>query len=276
MGFVLSIDFYRDWESEVKSRLGALGLAYDDACSGDENALTLLQNTRGDFEPRKRKCLFSSEFRCPPAISRALALLKDTMQQGEDLQPYMCHQENHVINVDNRLAAWDLFYLHTGEAFKSEGCVAGASHVAVCVLLDNYVHFLQIIRCDELKGANADLNQRLEALLRDQWLALFVPWRADKGGSVFIMQDRGKAPSKLGGYSADEAAYFALPEEAIVDANSVAAGIRLALLKHNIGCFARNFSADLRLGDQSPRLKMQFGPNFEIMVVDTWSGKPLS
>ena len=86
---MIKVDFRNDWKASLEKEMMSHGLRYDAGHSLEENTLRYL-NAKRRIAPRtSRKVHESKELRIPKQHSTDYSMLKNLIEEGGNLEPYL-------------------------------------------------------------------------------------------------------------------------------------------------------------------------------------------
>lgn len=118
--YTTKLDFQKDFNDMLIAELAEYNLTIDPTESSDKIRLMFFNFKRRLIEPIPRKIFISDVFSCPPELEPGLDILKEKIEKGEDLTPYLSKNIYKLDYNDSLLNDWKIYHLHLGESLESD------------------------------------------------------------------------------------------------------------------------------------------------------------
>ena len=141
--YKLKIDFYSDWIEYLKSQLTHLG--YADRQVKEKYCLYYFNALHRMIVPVPRKVLFSMEFSCPTEHIQTIETIKDRIEQGLDITPYLSKNIKKQDYHDKLLNEWGIYHLHLGQERESSKFIERTKDLLFVRFDERYAYFLKVM-----------------------------------------------------------------------------------------------------------------------------------
>ena len=109
----LEIDFIRDWTEFIADNARSIKVGFEASASFADKTMQYLNTVRRLPAPRSRAVHQSREFVVPAVHSADYEVLKEVIQSGANLRPYLARNvqdEDRVLRSDKLLNAWGIHH----------------------------------------------------------------------------------------------------------------------------------------------------------------------
>ena len=133
----VQIDLKRDWADFMKEYARSTKVGFNASASFADMTVQYLNTVRRLPAPRTRTVHESREVEIPPAHGADYAALKELIQTGVNLRPYLARNlqdENKVPRPDKLLSAWGIHHLHVRPG--------GSDLILLCKITDDAVFMI--------------------------------------------------------------------------------------------------------------------------------------
>jgi hypothetical protein len=159
----VTVDFKRDWENYIKDHAQSVKVKFENSKSFIDKTMRHLNTVRRLPTPRQRTVHESRELVIPDKYRENYLALKEVIQSGVDLRPYLARNLqafDKVLKPDKLLNAWDIHHLH----FRS----SSSGHILLCKIIDDAVF---MIRASDHTGDSRPLwvDTELLRVVHDNW-----------------------------------------------------------------------------------------------------------
>jgi hypothetical protein len=161
MNYKIEMNFYRDWIEHLKERLIEAG--YSPTNKQDDVGLQYFNLVRRLIKPMPRKIHISREFECPVEHQPGLELVKQKIEVGENLQPYLSTRLVDLDYDDDLLNDWGIHHLHLGTNFRKDGFVKRTGPVLFARFENDAAYLINV-----MKHGNWS-NQDMIRIIHENW-----------------------------------------------------------------------------------------------------------
>jgi hypothetical protein len=258
----VQIDLKRDWADFMKEYARSTKVEFDASASFADMTVQYLNTVRRLPAPRTRMVHESREFEIPPAHGADYAALKELIQTGANLRPYLARNlqdESKVPRPDKLLGAWGIHHLHLQPG--------GSDLVLLCKITDDAVFMIHAANHFGTAGLELWVNPELLRIVHENWPEELAECRFNLTSATPPVEDRIVVRRNNANFTVtmpDDTAYFSLltAKGYCMDDRDRCRDIsrELAVFEQFIRDNAREFRAGLNWPDASP-LKIRMGFN---------------
>ncbi|MDD4323968.1 MAG: hypothetical protein PHR37_03925 [Eubacteriales bacterium] len=144
-GYNLKIDLYSDWVEYLKIQLIHLG--YDNCLvkNGDDYCFRYFNALLRLVDPVPRKVLIPTEFSCQEENIMALGIIKDKIERGLDITPYLSKNIRKPDYHDELLNDWGIHHLHLGHEREDSGFIERTRNLLFVRFDERHAYFLNVM-----------------------------------------------------------------------------------------------------------------------------------
>lgn len=158
----VEINFKQDWVNRLKKELESYG--YNVKETGDDICFNYFNLKKRLIQPTPRKVMISKEFKCPEELKNGLNLLKEKIEKGEDIHPYLSKKILDLSYHDDLLNDWGIYHLHLGtEIDKNTKFIKRTEPLLFARFDEGHVYFINIYT------HGAWTKQKMIRILHENW-----------------------------------------------------------------------------------------------------------
>lgn len=165
------MDLYRDWNDHLATELGLTGEESEGA------NYYFFQNLEREIDDRARSFHIPKNFECPTNLRAGFDLLKEHVESGKSLKPFLSKRIDKLKSVDPLFAQWNIRHFHLGNKLNGE-FIKRTGPLAFAKITSNAVYILDID--DHGKWASKKLIQ----IAHENWPFLLDKHRLTSGTVV--------------------------------------------------------------------------------------------
>ncbi|WP_206406623.1 hypothetical protein [Clostridium sp. ATCC 25772] len=156
------INFKQDWISRLKKELESYGYIVKE--TGDDICFSYFNLRKRLIQPIPRKVMISNQFKCPKEFKKALNLLKDKIEKGENIYPYLSKRILNLSYHDDLLNDWGIYHLHLGtEIDKNTKFIKRTAPLLFARFDEGHAYFINIYK------HGAWTKQKMIRILHENW-----------------------------------------------------------------------------------------------------------
>lgn len=120
---------------------------------------------------RKRKIIYSNEFRCPSICKKALDFITKKIERGEDINPFLSKRQDRADAKDELLFDWGIYHLHLVDTYDGIGRSKRSKYLLFFRCDDSVMYFIQIYKHNPAPFAKGELQR----IVIHNWPHLLAP-----------------------------------------------------------------------------------------------------
>ncbi|MGJ0909207.1 hypothetical protein [Clostridium botulinum] len=173
----VEINFKQDWINRLKRELESYG--YNVKETRDDICFSYFNLKKRLIKAIPRKVLISKEFKCPKELKNGLSLLKNKIEKGENIHPYLSKRILDLSYHDDLLNDWGIYHLHLGtEIDKNTKFIKRTGPLLFARFDERHVYFINVYK------HGAWTKQEMIRILHENWSESIKQFRMKEIESV--------------------------------------------------------------------------------------------
>ncbi|WP_133249406.1 hypothetical protein [Stenotrophomonas sp. SPM] len=170
-GFNVHLDLVRDWSSDLKDMIRALGV--DPLESADLTSLAVQYRmlVQRIVQPGRREVKYATQFECPKDKEAALADFVVASNEGSSLRKYQSRLTRDGTYKDAMLISWGIQHFHLHQVVESDGFVERTDPLLFAIVNSDAVY------CIGFWGHGDWSEQEIIGIVHDNWPELIAAHR---------------------------------------------------------------------------------------------------
>lgn len=167
MEYEIKMDFYGDWISFLKNQLQNAGYKINTNASQEDISIQYFNLLKRRVTPVLRSVLISNEFKCPSKCKAGLEIVKEKIEKGQDITPFLSTGLKKMEYDDGLLNDWGIHHLHLGTTMRNDGFVQRTGPVLFVRFDEEYAYFINVM--DHGRGHEPWFKQELVRIIHRNW-----------------------------------------------------------------------------------------------------------
>lgn len=143
--YKLKIDLYSDWIEYLKRELIRLGYKNCQVKTEEDYCFYFFNVLLRRVNSAPRKVLFSKEFSCPQEHIQTIETIKNKIEQGSDITPYLSKSIRKPGDYDELLNDWGIHHLHLGQKKGNSGFTERTKDLLFVWFDERHAYFLKVM-----------------------------------------------------------------------------------------------------------------------------------
>ena len=157
-----------------------------------------LKHSRLVPEQRKRRVYLSDSFQCPPEYTKGWKNLKQVVERGEDLKPYLSRGVKKL-NCDYSLYSWGVHHFHLGVKIEDDGFIERTRPVLITYINEDSFYVIGIFNHGRDVRVQPWDDIEIVEILHRNWSYLISDFQLMGISSVYLSPEARKNLRQING-----------------------------------------------------------------------------
>ncbi|MEM4217102.1 MAG: hypothetical protein QXZ09_03680 [Candidatus Methanomethylicaceae archaeon] len=170
-GYEIEIDLYNDYIDQIKGYLRSTGYPIGDNEESFDIFIKFINFRKRRIDPKPRKVFISKELQCHKEHLGAFMKLKEKIERGENLTPYLSKGIKRLESYDKLLNDWGIHHLHLGSVWETESEISRTGPLLFAKVNEDAFYMIDI----KEHGSWVDID--LIEIIHNNWPGLLSPFK---------------------------------------------------------------------------------------------------
>lgn len=167
----IEMDLCSDMENIAASLLIKQGYDEQEVSQLSNPLKTLFEHDILKISIRKRRVVYSKEFRCPSKCKKALEYITKKIEHGDDINPFLSKRQDKANAKDELLFDWGIYHLHLVDKYDGIGRSQRSKYLLFFRCDDSVMYLIQIYKHNPAPFAKGELQR----IVIHNWPHLLAP-----------------------------------------------------------------------------------------------------